>query len=410
MTPRERILALSVGALVALMGGFYVLRQVQAGFQQRDAALQRLDDEKRQKERQVRLGQIALQRMNRYQEQSLPPNPHQARQLYTDWLLRKVTEVGFDEPKVNPITSTLRSRTDAFTGHAFSVSGAGSLEMLTRLMYEFYRVDYLHRIKSLQVTPRDAKTIAFAMTVDALSLPDAQEREALHNLPAQRLTEKEVAAYVDAICGRNMFGPPNNPPQLRVSSVTGAVNREVTIAPSASDPDKDDRLTYAWESADLRGARFDPQTGRLSWTPTAPGEYVVTMIVSDNGVPARSARQDVKITVANPPPQPVYVAPVEKKPPYQQVQFTYINGITEVDGERQVWMIDRRTGSSYWLKEGERFAIGEFQAQVKHIGPTDVEFEWYDQRALVRLGENLNEDKELEEGELYPVQREARIP
>lgn len=408
ISPRERVLALAVGALVVLMGGFYVFRQVEAGFKQRAQTLERLRGEKRQKTRLVQSGLVAQQRLQGYQERSLPPSPQQARQLYTDWLLNGVTEIGFSEPKVSPVTGGPRSPTEAYTAQAFSVSGAGSLEMLTRLLYQFYSVDYLHRVKSLQVTPRDAKTISFAMTVEALSLPDAPERDALHHPPAQRLAESDLQSYVDAICGRNMFGPPNTPPTLSVAGVTTHANQEVTLAPSASDSDKDDRLIYSWESQDVTGARFDAQTGKLSWTPRQPGEYTVTLAVKDDGVPARTTRQQVKITVTQ-PPAPVYIAPSPpqvRKPPYEQVQFTYVNGITEVDGRRQVWMIDRRTGKSYWLYEGDPFQVGDFRAQVKHIGDLDVEFEWYGRRAVAPLGENLTENKELEEGELTNVRRE----
>jgi hypothetical protein len=42
---------------------------------------------------------------------------------------------------------------------------------------------------------------------------------------------------------------------------------------------------------------------------------------------------------------------------------------------------------------------------VKHIGLLDVELEWYNRRALVRLGENLGEDKELKGDELINLRR-----
>ncbi|MBW3597192.1 MAG: Ig domain-containing protein [Planctomycetes bacterium] len=405
MNRRERLLAITVGVLAVAIAGFYVLRQVQAGFAQRDQVLERLSGEKSQKERQTDLGRIAEQRLAAYRERSLPPNVSQARQLYTDWLLKTVNDVGFSEPKVSPVTGGLRSQTEGFTGHTFSMSGAGRLEQLTRLLHQFYSVDYLHRVKSLQVTPRDSKTIAFSMTVEALSLADAPERDQLHHPPSDRLAEDDVQDYIEAICGRNMFGPPNAPPKLSVGSQSGSAGREVTISPTASDPDEDDQLTWSWDSQDVSDPRFDSKTGQLSWTPPKPGEYYITLRVSDDGVPVRTASQDVKITVSE-PPAVVQSEPGEDKPPYEQAQFTYVNGITEVDGRRQVWMIDRRSGKSYWLHEGDQFTIGDFEAEIRHIGPLDVEFRWYDRAAVVPLGENLAEDKELQEGELFNVRRD----
>jgi hypothetical protein len=403
MNQRERMLAIAVGALAVLLGTYWLYQKIDNGFDQRAQTIERLETQKRQKERQIMLGKLAQQRLLRYQEQSLPPNAPRAKELYTAWLLQTVTEIGFDSPKVNPSTSGLRSPSGAFKAESFVISGAGSLEQLTRLLHEFYSVDYLHRIKSLNITPQqDPRVLSFTLGIDALSLLDAPESDALHQRPSDRLAASDLQAYVDAIVGRNMFGPPNVPPTLSVADASGQTGREVTITPTASDADPNDRLEYSWRSDEITGARIDPQSGRFTWTPQRTGEFYVTVAVRDDGVPSKIAEKRIKVTVSNPPP-PAIARATEEKPKYDQVQFTYVNGITEVNGERQVWMIDRRSGKSYWLREGEKFQIGEFSVQVKHIGPLDVELEWYNRRALVRLGENLAEDKELKGDELINV-------
>jgi hypothetical protein len=405
MSQRERTLAIAVGALVVLIGGFWVFRKVEAGFSLREQTLNRLRSEKSQRERLITSGKLAEQRLERYLERSLPPDPALTERLYLDWLVKSVNDLGFTEPKVNPISGGLRSKTDAFQAKAFTVSGVGSLEQLTRFLHQFYSVDYLHRIKALAVTPRDSKILGFNMTVEALSLADAPERDALHLPPSQRLASGDVEAYLDAICGRNMFGPPNMPPRLTVAGQPAQTNRAVTIAPSASDPDQGDRLTYSWESEDIDGAQFDAQTGRLTWIPTQPGEYEVTITVHDDGVPSRTSESQVKISVTD-PPQPVAAPVAENKPPYDQVQFTYLTGFIESNGEPMVWMIDRRTNKHYWLREGEKFQVGTFEGQVKQIGNMEVEFEWYNRQAVVTLGDNLAEDKERTNGELINLRDE----
>jgi hypothetical protein len=237
------------------------------------------------------------------------------------------------------------------------------------------------------------------MTIDALSLLDAPESDALHERPSQRLAGGDVQAYVDAIVGRNIFGPPNAPPRLNVANATGETDTRLSITPSASDPDEGQQVTYSWKSEDISGAEFDAKTGRFSWTPTQTGDYYVTISARDDGVPSQTTEQRVKISVAQkraaPPPPPP-----ENKPKYDQVQFTFVEGITEVDGERLAWVYDRRGGKRLYLREGEKFQIGSFEGRVLHIGLSDVEFEWYNRRALVRLGENLGEDKELKGDEL----------
>jgi hypothetical protein len=402
MNQRERTLAIAVGALALLLGCYYVYQKVDAASRQRQQTLENLQGDKRQKERQIMLGKLAQQRLAQYQEQSLPPNASRAKELYTAWLLDTVTEIGFESSKVNSATSGIRSPAGAFKAEGFVISGSGSLEMLTRLLHEFYSVDYLHRIKSLNITPQqDSRILSFNMAIEALSLPDAPESDELHGRASDRLAAGDVQAYLDAIVGRNMFGPPNAPPKLTVAGASGETNTRLTITPSGSDPDEGHKLTYSWKSDDVTGAQLDPSTGRFTWTPSKPGDYYVTIAARDDGVPSKSAEQRVKITVAEqrsaPPPPP------ENKPKYDQVAFTFVNGITEVNGERQVWMIDRRSGKNYWLREGEKFQVGGFDAQVKHIGLLDVELEWYNRRALVRLGENLGEDKELKGDELINV-------
>jgi hypothetical protein len=405
MSPRERILALAVGAMLVLMGGFWVYRRIDAGFKQREQTLDNLRADVKQKERQVLFGEEAQRRLKAYHERSLPPEAQRPEQLYMDWLLERVNAIGLSEPKVNSTATALRSQTEGFDAYAFTVSGVGGLDKVTKLLHEFHSVGYLHRIKALAITPRDPKTVSFSMTVEALSLDGAPERDNLHHPPADRLAESDLESYIETICGRNVFGLPNTPPKLTLANATAPAGREMTLTLSASDPDKDDKLTYSWESKDVTGAKFDAASGRLTWTPAKPGEYSVTVTVKDDGVPSRSAKETVKITVTD-PPAVVKAEPQEDKPPYDQVQFTHINGITEVNGKRQVWMIDRRTFKNYWLHEGDRFQIGEFRGEVKHIGPLDVEFQWYDRRALVPLGEKLAEDKELKEDQLINVRRE----
>jgi hypothetical protein len=394
MNQRERILALAVGAMALVMGGYYVIRQIDDGLDRREQTIERLQTEKRQKQRQIMLGKLAEQRLVRYQEQSLPPDAARAKELYTAWLLKSVDEIGFDSPKVNSTTSGLRSPSDAFKAEGFVISGAGSLEQITRLLHKFYSVDYLHRVKTLSITPQqDPRILSFTMTIDALSLPEAPEAAELHGRPSSRLAAGDVQAYIDAIVGRNMFGPPNAPPRMTVASASGQTGRELTI-------------THRQRSRSGQQAHLLLEVGRRYRRPDRPAERPLHLdaaaagrVLRDAGRPRRRrAFQDDRAAGEDHGDQSAAAAAgaagVEDKPKYDQVQFTFVNGITEVNGERQVWMIDRRTGKNYWLREGEKFQVGSFDARVAQIQPLEVILEWYNRRAVVRLGENLGEDKE----------------
>jgi hypothetical protein len=80
---------------------------------------------------------------------------------------------------------------------------------------------------------------------------------------------------------------------------------EFTLPFTASDPDNDD---LTWEMLDgPQGAQFDPATATFTWTPTeaqGPGQYSVTVQVTDDGQPALADSITVGITVleVNSPP------------------------------------------------------------------------------------------------------------
>jgi RHS repeat-associated protein len=80
---------------------------------------------------------------------------------------------------------------------------------------------------------------------------------------------------------------------------------ELTFTVSASDPDLPPNvLTFSANGLNgtplPAGAVFDPQTQQFSWRPTleqGPGTYYVTFAVSDNGLPAYSDFETIRITV-----------------------------------------------------------------------------------------------------------------
>jgi hypothetical protein len=75
----------------------------------------------------------------------------------------------------------------------------------------------------------------------------------------------------------------------------------LTFVVSATDADVPAQtLTYSLDAGAPAGANIDPATGVFSWMPTevqGPGPASVTIRVTDNGVPARSAAQAITITV-----------------------------------------------------------------------------------------------------------------
>ena len=80
------------------------------------------------------------------------------------------------------------------------------------------------------------------------------------------------------------------------------------VTASVSDPDLPaNRLTYSLGEGTPAGVSIDPVTGRLTWTPTeadGPGEFEITVIVSDDGTPSLTDQQSFLVMVqeVNQPP------------------------------------------------------------------------------------------------------------
>lgn len=100
-----------------------------------------------------------------------------------------------------------------------------------------------------------------------------------------------------------------------------------------------------------------------------------------------------------PPPEkpPSPGGPPEAPPIFDHGKYTFVTGITQVDGKPQVWIEARTSGQKYRLFEGDTFDIGPVQAKILHIHDRSVESEVGGKRYLVALGQNLREAKEIQE-------------
>ena len=56
-------------------------------------------------------------------------------------------------------------------------------------------------------------------------------------------------------------------------------------------------LTYSLAAGAPAGAAINPVTGVFTWTPTVPGVYDVTVVVTDDSLPPLTAEQTVELTV-----------------------------------------------------------------------------------------------------------------
>jgi len=86
---------------------------------------------------------------------------------------------------------------------------------------------------------------------------------------------------------------------------TIARGETATFTPAATDNDLPRQtLTFTLASGAPEGARIDPVTGAFTWTPSAiqpPGNYSITVRVTDNGTPPLSDSKSLTVVVRAPP-------------------------------------------------------------------------------------------------------------
>lgn len=395
MTKREKTLAALVGMLLVLACLFYGFRILSREFNDRSNQLRALEGQVRDKHRAVMFSQPAADRMRLYERRALPANVEKARSLYQTWLLKSVTDVGFQEPNVNVVASA--SSRDLYHQLGFTVSGRGNIKQLTEFLYSFYSADYLHRIRRLHAKRiLGSKNLDVAMAIEALSLPTANHIDRLSNFPSGRLAQGERDDYLQAILARNLSGPPNQEPRIgQIGDRTVHTGDELSFEVAATDPDPLDRLAFDMLAPDLDDAQLDPRSGRFRWVPRQPGEYELAVSVSDDGFPPKTQTQTVLVTVTDPPPESP--APPEAKPSFDLARFAFVTAITNSGGRHQTWISLRTEGKMLRLHEGEQFNVGQVPVTVRQIDDRGVELEAavLEKRFRVGLGQNLAEGRDI---------------
>lgn len=205
MNKREMMLAAGVAALGVAYGGNWILQSYYvAPLDERQARIASLREDIGKRELDLARFRKANQKLKGWQAQSLPSDTEVARSLYQAWLVELVGKAGFLSPNVDstePVT-----RKGLYSSLSFSVRGRGTLEQLTGFLYDFYHADHLHHIQNLNLTPVPrSDELDIALSIEALSLPDAQRKDQLTTRTSQRLASDGRADYAP-IHKRNVFG------------------------------------------------------------------------------------------------------------------------------------------------------------------------------------------------------------
>jgi hypothetical protein len=162
----------------------------------------------------------------------------------------------------------------------------------------------------------------------------------------------------------NVLQGANQPPALTVpADQTVAEGMLLSQTIVATDPDSGQSLTFSLGSDTPPGAAIDPISGQFTWTPTeeqGPGAYSISVRVTDNGIPPRSAtrRFNVSVTEANRPP---VLAAIEDSGIDEGALFSFTAKAVDPDvpgnsltfsllpGAPEGASIDRVTGAFSWI-------------------------------------------------------------
>jgi len=370
MSPRERNLAIIVGAMAVLLVGWFLQKGISGSFQKRKVQLADLESKLSTQRLAAMQSAAAARRKNEYEARSLPSEAPLARSLYQRWLLEKVQQANIDKPLVSSVSTREEGKT--LTRHQFNVSGRARLDSIVKLLFEIHKADTLHRISRLTVRPvKDSKDLDLQMSVEAIALSTAPPDGKLTTEISPRLAGRKVEEFLGPIEQRNLFGPANRPPQIASARPTVQTNRSADFSVKANDPDKLDKVTYRLLDAADKDASIDPASGRFKWTPRKPGTYEFVVEAMDDGIPAKKSQETIRVAVSDPPPPP---APEPKKLAFDDAKFTVLTGIVAVGEESEVWLLVRPKGKTVRLQTGDKFEIGSIQGEVASIDVDSFSF------------------------------------
>lgn len=245
LNKRERILALVVAAIAVLVVFVLAWQYVFTGsesladLQTRYSALTAKVNKRNQ---DLATAKRAAVKLDDWLRRALPSDVEKGGALYQAWLRETLNKAGFSETKVDALAG--QSRRGIFEELRYNIKAQASLKELAQFLYDFYGAGHLHKISNLQITPpppsESSKDLDLLITVEALSLADADRTDKLTKEPGKRLQKKSFDDYKKTIVDRNVFAayvpprPPGNdrrppreenkPPQfehLEFTTITG---------------------------------------------------------------------------------------------------------------------------------------------------------------------------------------------
>ena len=254
LTPREKVLVYVVGtivpiALVAVVGLWFINSLSQNDID-RAAVAKKISDE----EYKMAIAKKADRRRAYYESISLPADIEAASNNYLAWLKGLVRDdLKLRLKMLTPNDSTPLKVETKVVGErkSYTLAMDGTLNDLTQFLRNFYRVELLHRINSLKITPQNETVgskqkirngvLSIVAKIEVLSLtssmtgPDFID-ELKRELKIETEWSKELDSIASTVVRRDIFGPPNNEPTVTARPSRSYTSmKDVSVSLSAKD-------------------------------------------------------------------------------------------------------------------------------------------------------------------------------
>lgn len=162
-----------------------------------------LNDELTKIEIATRVAQKKLPQLDGLRAQSLPTKTELAASVYRDWLFKMLKEHGLKRTQVDSGQAVPLKK--IYRRISFSVRGSGTLPQVTKFLHAFYETGFLHKIRSMTLSPTSLGRIDMSVSIEALSLYSGASDSQLGTESANRLAFQSMDDY-QSIYRRNLFG------------------------------------------------------------------------------------------------------------------------------------------------------------------------------------------------------------
>ncbi len=413
MSKRERILALIVAATLPLMLIFWGVTTFSKSYFANQTKIRGLQDQiEAETMRQIK-AEEAQQRRRFYRERSLPTDLNTARIQYDAWLANVIEKrAGMVASSIddggtnnNKVRYTKANKpVDVFNEVGIKVRCTGTIGQLMTLLTEFYKLDMMHRVSGLTISPiarsgsgagSEVLTgqLKIEFDISAISLADAdEESNFVEKLDRNSLSFQQ---YTDPILARNMFGPANNIPTVSSSSRSFETGEPIDLTLTADDADENDVLKIELLESKVPGAELSQRDGDRRAKISLPaitdeGRYEVKVRVTDSGFPAKSTEKTITFNVDKPEPKVAREEP-KPKPKFQHAKAAVIRGVVkDKTGADVAWIEVETLGESFRVKTGESFKLDDKKWTIKSIESRKVAIEVDGLLQTYRLGARLD--------------------